>query len=100
MSTDRIVLIYCWVSVENSKQHCTCYGPTMAKMSGDALAMKITCSGVDGCRCRTCGPTRKLTRDVLTNLRGASGEAYNRFIDDHSAMHRGIFWRRRVMVRS
>ena len=50
-------------------------------MSGDALAMKITCSGGDGCRCRTCGSTGKLTRDVLTNLRGT----------DYSAMHRGIF---------
>ena len=44
-------------------------------MSGDVLAMKKTCSGGDGCRCRTCGPTRKLTRDVLTNLRGTFGEA-------------------------
>ena len=52
-------------------------------MSGDALAMEITCSGGDGCRCRTCGPTRKLTRDVLTNLRGTFGEA--------SPMHRRIF---------
>ena len=52
-------------------------------MSGDALAMKITCSGGDVCRCRTCGPTRKLTRDVLTNLRGTLGEA--------SPMHRRLF---------
>ena len=52
-------------------------------MSGDALAMKITCSVGDVCRCRTCGPTRKLTRVVLTNLRGTFGEA--------SAMHRRLF---------
>ena len=52
-------------------------------MSGDALAMKIRCSGGDGCRCRTCGPTTKLTRDVLTNLRGTFGEA--------SPMHRRLF---------
>ena len=38
-------------------------------MSGDVLAMKKTCSGGDECRCRTYGPTRKLTRDVLTNRR-------------------------------
>ena len=52
-------------------------------MSGDAMAMKITCSGGDGCRCRACGPTRKLTRDVLTNLWGTFREA--------SPMHQGIF---------
>ena len=52
-------------------------------MSGDALAMKITCSVGDRCRCRTCGPTRKLTRDVLTNLRGTFGGA--------SPMHRRLF---------
>ena len=46
-----------------------------AKISGDVLAMKITCSGGDVCRCRTCGPTSKLTRDVLTNLRGIFGNA-------------------------
>ena len=44
-------------------------------MSGDALAMKMMCSGGDGCRWRTCGPTRKLTRDVLTNLRGSITDA-------------------------
>ena len=60
-----------------------CYGPTRVKMSGDALPMKITCSGGDVCRCRTCGPTRKLTRDVLTNLRGTFGEA--------SPIHRRLF---------
>ena len=48
-----------------------CHGPTRAKMFGDVLAMENTCAGGDGCRCRTCGPTRKLTRDVLTNLRGS-----------------------------
>ena len=52
-------------------------------MSADALAMKIMCSGGDVCRCRTCGPTGKLTRDVLPNLRGS--------IAEYSAMHRGIF---------
>ena len=60
-----------------------CYGTTRAKISGDALAMKITCSGGDGYRCRTCGPARKLTRDVLANLRGTFGEA--------SPMHRRLF---------
>ena len=44
-------------------------------MSGDVLAMKKTCSGGDVCRCRTCGPTRKLTRDVLTNLRRSITDA-------------------------
>ena len=52
-------------------------------MTGDALAMKITCSGGDGCRFRTCGPTKKVPRDVLTNLRGTFGEA--------SPMHRRLF---------
>ena len=52
-------------------------------MSGDILAMKKTCSDGDGCRCRARGPTRKLTRDVLTNLWGNLGEA--------SPMHRPIF---------
>ena len=33
------------------------------------------CSGGDGCRCRTSGPTRKLTRNVLTNLRGSITDA-------------------------
>ena len=42
-------------------------------MSGDVLAMKKTCSGGVGCRCR----------DVLTNLRGTFGET--------SPMHRRIF---------
>ena len=73
-----------WVNV-------LCYGPTKAKMSGDVLATKKTCSGGDGCRCRTCGPTRKLTRDVLTNLRGACGEAspmHRRIFGDNSALHR------------
>ena len=59
-------------------------------MSGDALAMKITCSGGDGCRCRTCGPTRKFTRDVMTNLGEPSGK-HHRCIANYSAMHRGIF---------
>ena len=52
-----------------------CYGPTRAKMSGDVLAMKRTCYGGDRCRWRTCGPTRKLTRDILTNLRGSITDA-------------------------
>ena len=52
-------------------------------MSGDALAMKITCSGGDGCRCRTCGPTRKLF--------GEPSGKHHRCIADYSAMHRGIF---------
>ena len=43
-------------------------------MSGDVLVMKKACSGGDQCRFRTCGPTRKHTRDVLTNLRGIFGE--------------------------
>ena len=33
------------------------------------LAMYWRCSGGNGCRYRTCGPTRKLTRGVLPNLR-------------------------------
>ena len=44
-------------------------------MSGDVRAMKKTCPGGDGCRCRACGPTGKLTRDVLTTLRGIFGDA-------------------------
>ena len=52
-------------------------------MFGDVLAKKKTCSGGDGCRCRTSGPTRKLTHDVLPRLRGTFGEA--------SPMHRRIF---------
>ena len=83
-------------------------------MSGDAMAMKITCSGGDGCRCRACGPTRKLTRDVLTNLPGSITDASGNIrgligatsltvndvllesvtVGDPSAMHR------RVMVMS
>ena len=62
-------------------------------MSGNALAMKITCSGGDGCRSRTCGPTRKLTRDVWTNLRGTFGEAspmHRRLFGDASANIRGL----------
>ena len=45
-------------------------GQNIWRCTGDE---KITCSGGDGCRCRTCGPTRKLTRDVLTNLQGTFG---------------------------
>ena len=52
-----------------------CYGPSMAKMSGDVLAMKKTCSNGNGCRCRTYGPPRKLTRDILTNLRRSINDA-------------------------
>ena len=42
-------------------------------MSADVglLAKQKTYSAGDGCRYRTCGPTRKHTRDVLTNLRGS-----------------------------
>ena len=62
-------------------------------MSGDALAMKITRSGGDGCRCRTCGPTRKLTRNVLTNLRGSITDAspiirIRRCIGEYSGINR------------
>ena len=85
-------------------------------MCGDVLAMKKTCSGGDGCGCRTCGPTRKLTRDVLTslretfaspNFRRSIGEASGKIqgligatsanvkdisatVGDHSAMRRGV----------
>ena len=62
-------------------------------MCGDVLAMKTTCSGGDGCRCRTCGHTRKLTRDVLTNLRRAFGEAspmHRRLLGDASGNIRGL----------
>ena len=60
-------------------------------MSGDALAMKITCSGGDGYRCRTCGPTGKLTRDVLMNLRGSNTDAspnIRRGIGEYSGIDR------------
>ena len=70
---------------------------SFAKMFCDALAMKITCSGGDGSRCRTCGPTRKLTRDVLTNLRGSITDALpiiRRCIGEYS----GINWRYIVTV--
>ena len=40
-------------------------------------------SGGDGCRCQTCGPKGKLTRDVLMNLRETFGEV--------SPMYRWIF---------
>ena len=50
-----------------------------AKMSGDVLAMNYTCSGVDRCRYRTCGSTKKHTRDVLTNLRGIFGNVSVKF---------------------
>ena len=59
-------------------------------MSGDVLAMEKKCSGGDGCRCRTCGLTRKLTRDVLTNFRGTFGEA-SRCIAEYLAMRRVTF---------
>ena len=62
-------------------------------MSDDAVAMEITCSGGDGCRCRRCGPTRKLPRDVLTNLRGTFGEAlpmHSRKFGDASGNIRGL----------
>ena len=63
-------------------------------MSGDALAMKITCFGGDGCRCQTCGPTRKLSRDVLTSLRGTFREAspmHSRIFGDASGNIRELF---------
>ena len=62
-------------------------------MSSDVLAMKKTCSSGDGCRFRTCGPTRKLTRDVLVNLRGTFGEApamHCRIFGDASGEYSGI----------
>ena len=63
-------------------------------MCGDVLAMKKTCFGGDGCRCRACGHTRKLTRDVLTSIRGTFGEAspmHRRNFGEPSSMHRRIF---------
>ena len=45
-------------------------------MSGAVLAMQNKCSGGAGCRCRTCGPTRKHTGDVLTRLRGSITDAW------------------------
>ena len=82
-----VTLVYNFNGHRSTEKHsdtmCLCYCPTRAKISGDALAMKITCSGDDGCRCRACGPTRKLTRDVLANLRRTFGGA--------SPMHRRIF---------
>ena len=38
-------------------------------MSGDVLVMKKTCSGGGRFQYQKCSPTRKHTRDVLTNLR-------------------------------
>ena len=63
------------------------YGPTRAEISGDIQAMKKTCSGGDGRRCRTCRSTRKHTPDVLTNLRGTFGGSNHRHFDEYSAMH-------------
>ena len=64
-------------------------GPTRAKISGDVLAMKKTCSGGVGCRCRTCGPTRKHTRDALTNLQGSNPD-FCRIFAVASGKNRGI----------
>ena len=56
-------------------------------MSGDALAIKITCSGGDGGRCRTCSPTRNLPRDVLTNL---ASPMHRRLFGDALGTIRGL----------
>ena len=62
-------------------------------MCGDVLAMKKTCSGGDGCRCRACGHTRKLTRDVLTSLRRTFGvkTKHRLTFGEASLMHRRKF---------
>ena len=62
-------------------------------MSGDILEMKKTYSGGDGCRCRTCGHTRKHTRDVWTNLRGTFEKVsptFRRIFGDASGKIRGL----------
>ena len=40
------------------------------------LVMKKTSSGGNGCRCRTCSPTNKHTRDVWMNLQGSIADIF------------------------
>ena len=50
-----------------------CYGPTIAKMSDDVLAMEKTCSGGDRSRCRMCAPTTCI-HEPSANIRRCIGE--------------------------
>ena len=40
------------------------------------LVMKKTSSGGNGCRCRTCSPTSKHTRDVWMNLQESIADIF------------------------
>ena len=63
-------------------------------MSGDVLAIKKTCSGGDGCRCRTCSPTRELTRNASQSSSGTSasiGDVYTSMLRT-SPVYRRCVW--------